>query len=167
MRSYGAPPTLQYTHAHIHTHTHTLLLSTWFDVCARVLRRACVLRCGHPTPPHHFESERLWQVPFAGEYFFGALLICDLTSRAARSPMLYDAYHEVYNLSRLGERCVPGASYQIVGPICETGDLIGRDRALPPTAPGDVVLVANAGAYGAVMASAYNMRPIAEQAVLE
>jgi diaminopimelate decarboxylase/aspartate kinase len=83
-----------------------------------------------------------------------------------RRPMLYDSYHEVYNLSRLSEPCAPGAAYQIVGPICETGDLIGRDRALPRPTPGDVIAIANAGAYGAVMSSAYNMRPAVEQAVL-
>ena len=87
--------------------------------------------------------------------------------RCCGRPMLYDAYHEVYNLTRLGEPCKPDTAYQIVGPICETGDLIGRDRALPAPVPGDVVVVANAGAYGAVMASAYNMRPTVEQIVLD
>jgi diaminopimelate decarboxylase/aspartate kinase len=54
----------------------------------------------------------------------------------------------------------------VVGPICETGDVLGRDRLLPETAPGDVLLVENCGAYGRVMSSSYNLRPPAEEVVL-
>ena len=71
-------------------------------------------------------------------------------------PALYGARHEVLNLTRLGE---PGAIVaDIVGPICETGDILGRGRRLPETHESDVLLVCNAGAYGFTMSSDYNLR---------
>lgn len=71
-------------------------------------------------------------------------------------PALYGAYHEVVNLSRWGE---PAANVvNIVGPICETGDRLGNDRLLPKCREDDVLLIANAGAYGHVMSSQYNLR---------
>ena len=79
-------------------------------------------------------------------------------------PALYGAYHEIVNLSRLGES--PGEIVSIVGPVCETGDQLGSDRLLPETREGDVLLIANAGAYGYVMSSRYNLRePAAEVAI--
>jgi diaminopimelate decarboxylase/aspartate kinase len=54
----------------------------------------------------------------------------------------------------------------VVGPICESGDVLGRDRWLPEPGPGDVLLIGFAGAYGAAMASRYNLRePAAEVAL--
>lgn len=76
-------------------------------------------------------------------------------------PALYEAWHEIVNLSRLDE---PAAGrWQVVGPICESGDILGRDRLLPASAEGDVVLIANAGAYGASMASNYNLRGLVRE----
>ena len=76
-------------------------------------------------------------------------------------PALYGAWHEIVNLSRLGEPASEVVS--IVGPVCETGDRLGSDRLLPVTREGDVLLIANAGAYGYVMSSRYNLRePAAE-----
>jgi len=79
-------------------------------------------------------------------------------------PALYGAWHGIHNLSRLDE---PASGYwHVVGPICETGDVLGRDRLLPDTRPGDVLLIENAGAYGAVMSSRYNLRePATEIAI--
>jgi len=80
-------------------------------------------------------------------------------------PALYGAWHEIVNLSRLdlsGDRV-----YNVVGPICETGDVLGLDRLLPECREGDVVLIANTGAYGAVMASNYNLRDPAAAQVLK
>lgn len=71
-------------------------------------------------------------------------------------PALYGAYHEIVNLSRIDEE--PSERVSVVGPICETGDILGLDRLLPPTREGDVLLIANAGAYGHVMSSRYNLR---------
>lgn len=80
-------------------------------------------------------------------------------------PALYGAWHDIVNLTRLGE---PSAGLaQIVGPICETGDRLGNDRPLPETTEGDVVLIATAGAYGRAMASRYNLRDPAPEFVLD
>jgi len=76
-------------------------------------------------------------------------------------PALYGAYHEIVNLTRLGEPSAEPVS--IVGPICETGDRLGMDRSLPECHQGDVLLIANAGAYGRSMASHYNRRPPPEE----
>jgi diaminopimelate decarboxylase/aspartate kinase len=79
-------------------------------------------------------------------------------------PALYGAWHTIHNLSRDGE---PSRYWQIVGPICETADILGRDRWLPDPRPGDVLLVENAGAYGAVMGSRYNLREPAAEHILD
>ena len=76
-------------------------------------------------------------------------------------PALYGAYHEIANLTRLNEPATELVS--IVGPICESADVLGHDRLLPPTAEGDVLLIANAGAYGRTMSSEYNLRPPAQE----
>ncbi len=79
-------------------------------------------------------------------------------------PALYDAYHEIVNLSRADDAATE--LVQIVGPICESGDVLGSNRRLPPTQEGDVLLIAQAGAYGASMASHYNLREPAREIVL-
>ncbi|MCP5327959.1 MAG: bifunctional aspartate kinase/diaminopimelate decarboxylase [Sinobacteraceae bacterium] len=79
-------------------------------------------------------------------------------------PALYGAHHDILNLTRLEERATE--IVDVVGPICETGDFLGRDRLLPPTREGDVLLVATAGAYGAAMASRYNLREPAIELLL-
>jgi diaminopimelate decarboxylase len=79
-------------------------------------------------------------------------------------PALYDAYHRIEPLSApaAGDR-----RYELVGPVCETSDVVGRDRTLPPLTPGDVVAVRDAGAYGAVMASNYNRRPLPPEVLVD
>jgi diaminopimelate decarboxylase/aspartate kinase len=79
-------------------------------------------------------------------------------------PALYGAYHEIANLTRLAE--APGQLTNVVGPICESADVLGHDRLLPPTREGDVLLVATAGAYGRSMSSHYNLRDPAEELFL-
>lgn len=76
-------------------------------------------------------------------------------------PALYGAHHEIVNLSRLGEPNTLTAD--IVGPICESADVLGHDRRLPSTRSGDVLLVATAGAYGRAMSSHYNLREPARE----
>ncbi len=79
-------------------------------------------------------------------------------------PALYGSYHPIVNLSRLD---APAAhTVQVVGPICESGDVLGRSRRLPDTAPGDVLLISTVGAYGASMSLPYNLRPAAREALL-
>ncbi|MCK4811023.1 MAG: diaminopimelate decarboxylase [Methanosarcinales archaeon] len=71
-------------------------------------------------------------------------------------PAMYDAYHEVVVANKAD---LDGTeTYDIVGPICESGDIIAKDRKLPPIEPGDVVAVLDVGAYGFSMSSQYNGR---------
>jgi diaminopimelate decarboxylase/aspartate kinase len=71
-------------------------------------------------------------------------------------PALYGAYHEIVNLTRIAD--TEREVVNIVGPNCETGDRLGNDRLLPRCQEGDILLIANAGAYGYVMSSHYNLR---------
>jgi len=81
-------------------------------------------------------------------------------------PALYGSYHSIVNLSRAD--MAPEVRVTVVGPICESGDVLGTDVTLPGgTAPGDVLLITNAGAYGRVMASRYNLREPAREVLLE
>jgi diaminopimelate decarboxylase/aspartate kinase len=80
-------------------------------------------------------------------------------------PALYDAWHEIVNLGRLDEPAT--ALYQVVGPICESGDVLGTDRRLPEAQEGDVMLIAQTGAYGKVMSSHYNLRAEADEVVID
>ncbi|MDP3704411.1 MAG: bifunctional aspartate kinase/diaminopimelate decarboxylase [Legionellaceae bacterium] len=80
-------------------------------------------------------------------------------------PVLYGAYHNIVNLTRLNDENTGFA--HIVGPICESGDTLGYDRVLPKTIENDIILIANTGAYGHCMSSSYNLRPPAQEIVLE
>jgi len=79
-------------------------------------------------------------------------------------PALYGAYHDIVNLTRLGKPATELVT--VVGPICETGDRLGSDRLLPPAKENDVLLIANAGAYGYAMSSRYNLREPAEELLI-
>lgn len=81
-------------------------------------------------------------------------------------PALYDAWHDVANLSRLDD--AEQEPFDVVGPICESSDIFGKRRKLPSaTAEGDVLLFSDAGAYGFVMASHYNLRGLPAEDVIE
>ena len=79
-------------------------------------------------------------------------------------PALYSAFHRIEPLSAppSGEH-----HYEIVGPVCESSDVVGRDRMLPILAAGDLVAIRDAGAYGSVMASNYNRRPLAAEVLVD
>ena len=79
----------------------------------------------------------------------------DIGMNVLMRPVLYNSYHEVKILGHDGEAEQP---VTVVGNICESGDILARDRMLPAAREGDVVAVANAGAYGYSMASNYNCR---------
>jgi len=79
-------------------------------------------------------------------------------------PALYGSYHEIVNLTRLDDP--PTVTTEVVGPICESGDVLGRSRRLPDTRPGDVLLIAKTGAYGASMSNHYNLREPAQETML-
>jgi diaminopimelate decarboxylase len=82
-------------------------------------------------------------------------LVLDAAMNDLLRPAMYDAYHDIRALKpRAGEP----VTYDVVGPICETGDTFTRDRALPPLEAGDLIAFMTAGAYGAAMSSEYNSR---------
>ena len=90
----------------------------------------------------------------------------DAGMNALLRPALYEAWHDIANLSRLDAPA--DTLFDVVGPICESGDVLGDRRLLPAaTAPGDVLLVADAGAYGMAMANTYNLRDLPAEDVLE
>ncbi len=74
-------------------------------------------------------------------------------------PALYGAHHKIENISAGPD--TPIKTYDVVGPICESSDVFGKDELLPETKRGDLVAFRSAGAYGSAMASRYNMRDIA------
>ncbi|HKN79399.1 MAG TPA: bifunctional aspartate kinase/diaminopimelate decarboxylase, partial [Lysobacter sp.] len=90
---------------------------------------------------------------------------CDAGMNALMRPAMYEAYHGIHNLSRLTDPAM--VAFDVVGPICESGDVLGRSRLLPAaTSEGDVLLVADAGAYGMAMANTYNLRALPAEDVL-
>lgn len=102
---------------------------------------------------------RVTQTKHKGEVHYVGI---DAGMNSLIRPALYESWHEIANLSRLDAPA--GELVQIVGPICETGDVLGNNRRLPACREGDVILIAEAGAYGAVMGSRYNLRePAAEE----
>ncbi len=91
-------------------------------------------------------------------------LIIDAGMNDLLRPSLYDAFHEIVPcLLRDGEP----EQYQVVGPICETGDTFARNRTMKPLQAGDLIAIKDAGAYGAVMASSYNTRPLVPEVLVE
>ncbi len=84
-----------------------------------------------------------------------SFLIADAGMNDLLRPSLYDAYHEVRSVNNGAATAAAG----LVGPVCETGDYLARDRTLPDAAEGDLLALMSAGAYGFSMASNYNSRP--------
>ena len=80
-------------------------------------------------------------------------------------PTLYNARHEIHNISASYDR--EKKEYTIVGPICETGDILGENRILPETNNEDYILIENGGAYGYTMSSNYNLRPPADEFIIK
>ncbi len=79
-------------------------------------------------------------------------------------PSFYDSYHHVALANKFNKACV--AKYEVVGPICESGDYIAHDRILPDPKEGDILCVYNAGAYGFSMSSRYNSRPLCAEVLV-
>jgi diaminopimelate decarboxylase len=79
-------------------------------------------------------------------------------------PTLYESYHDILPVAEAGARWITA---DVVGPVCETGDYLARGRALPAVEEGDLLAVMTAGAYGAVMASTYNSRPLVPEVLVE
>ena len=92
-------------------------------------------------------------------------LILDAAMNDLIRPAMYDAHHDIVTVAEPAPG-VEQAPYDIVGPVCETGDTFARGRLMPPVAQGDLVAFRSAGAYGAVMASEYNTRPLVPEVLV-
>lgn len=99
--------------------------------------------------------------PQAGGKLF---VVLDAGMTELMRPVLYGAYHRIEPVDL---RAGPEALCDIVGPLCETSDTLGRDRPLPAPAVGDLLAVLDTGAYGSVMASNYNRRPMPAEVLVE
>jgi diaminopimelate decarboxylase len=93
-----------------------------------------------------------------------SFLVLDAAMNDLIRPSLYDAWHDIVPV---GAPASAMATYDIVGPVCETGDTFARGRALPACAPGDLLMIRTAGAYGSSMASTYNSRPLAAEVMVD
>jgi len=91
-------------------------------------------------------------------------LIIDAAMNDFLRPSMYNAYHNIVGERNDGDEPV---LYDIVGPVCETGDTFTRERPLPMQQAGDLIIVEGAGAYGSVMASGYNTRPLVPEVLVE
>jgi diaminopimelate decarboxylase len=92
-------------------------------------------------------------------------VILDAAMNDLLRPSLYDAYHEIIPVRAPADGTTLEA-VDVVGPVCETGDVFAKARKLPPLAEGDEVAILSAGAYGAVMASTYNSRPLVPEVLV-
>jgi len=93
-------------------------------------------------------------------------VIVDAAMNDLIRPTLYEAWHDIVPVRRPR----PGAATircDIVGPVCESGDYLAQNRDLPSLSAGDLVMIRSAGAYGAVMASSYNSRPLAPEVMVD
>jgi diaminopimelate decarboxylase len=93
-------------------------------------------------------------------------LIIDGAMNDLIRPAMYDAHHDIVPVveSEVGVLPTP---YDIVGPVCESGDTFAKGRQMPPLKAGNLVAFRSAGAYGAVMASEYNTRPLIPEVLVK
>jgi diaminopimelate decarboxylase len=92
-------------------------------------------------------------------------LVVDAAMNDLIRPAMYEAYHEIWPVNEAldGTKTVP---YDVVGPICESGDTFTEGRHLPEIKPGELLAFMTAGAYGASMASTYNLRPLIAEVIV-
>jgi diaminopimelate decarboxylase len=93
-------------------------------------------------------------------------VIVDAAMNDLIRPTLYEAYHGIKPVI-LPDSGAESTLSDIVGPICESGDYLAKGRELPPLASGDLVVLESAGAYGAVMSSTYNTRPLVPEVLVD
>ncbi|HEX3349186.1 MAG TPA: diaminopimelate decarboxylase [Acetobacteraceae bacterium] len=96
----------------------------------------------------------------------GRFVVLDAAMNDLIRPAMYDAWHGIVPLAARDAVQAP-VTVDVVGPVCESGDTFARDRQLPPLAPRARVAILDAGAYGAVMSSTYNARPLAPIAMVD
>lgn len=92
-------------------------------------------------------------------------LVLDAAMNDLLRPSLYDAWHDIVRIGDNAER--EQIAYDVVGPVCETGDTFATMRMLPRCEAGDLIAILGAGAYGASMASTYNSRPLAAEVMVD
>ncbi|WP_103763487.1 diaminopimelate decarboxylase [Roseovarius confluentis] len=92
-------------------------------------------------------------------------LILDGAMNDLIRPAMYDAYHDIVPVKEPAPGAEP-AKYDIVGPVCESGDTFAKERVMPHVGEGDLVAFRSAGAYGAVMSSEYNTRPLVPEVLV-
>ena len=107
----------------------------------------------------------LTRVLYVKENHGRRFVIVDAGMNDLLRPALYDAYHRI-------ERVTPGTGRRtrrvdVVGPVCESGDFLARDRELPEVEPGDLLAIRDVGAYGFAMTSNYNLRPRPAEVLVE
>ena len=90
-------------------------------------------------------------------------LVLDAGMNDLVRPALYDAWHDLQPVE--APRTGDALAYDVVGPVCESGDTFALQRRLPPMAAGDLVAFMTAGAYGSAMAGEYNSRPLAPEVI--
>jgi diaminopimelate decarboxylase len=93
-------------------------------------------------------------------------VILDAAMNDLIRPAMYGAWHDIVPVVEPAPG-VEQAPHDIVGPVCETGDTFAKQRQMPPVAAGDLVAFRSAGAYGAVMASEYNTRPLIPEVLVK
>jgi diaminopimelate decarboxylase len=140
--------------------------ATYFRIFDKFLERK-------PGQEIHFELGRalvahsgslISRVLYVKNGFKKNFVILDAGMTELMRPALYQAYHQIENLSKAADSSTMGSSapalirYDVVGPICESTDCFGKEVELPLTSRGDLVAIRTAGAYGEVMASGYNLR---------
>ncbi|MDH5451711.1 MAG: diaminopimelate decarboxylase [Paracoccaceae bacterium] len=93
-------------------------------------------------------------------------LILDSAMNDLVRPSMYGSHHDIVPVNEPGPGLEP-QPFDVVGPVCESGDTFAKQRLLPPVAAGDLVAFRSAGAYGAVMASEYNSRPLIPEVLVK
>jgi diaminopimelate decarboxylase len=91
-------------------------------------------------------------------------VIVDAAMNDLIRPTLYEAHHDVVPVNHSN---LPPITADIVGPVCETGDYLAKARTMPGVKEGDLLAIMSAGAYGAVMASTYNSRPLIPEVLVD
>jgi diaminopimelate decarboxylase len=92
--------------------------------------------------------------------------VVDAAMNDLMRPALYDAWHDIVPVAKSRRRRHGGDAYEIVGPVCESGDFLGHDRNWR-LHEGDLLAILSAGAYGMAMASNYNSRPRAAEVMVD
>ncbi len=93
-------------------------------------------------------------------------MIVDAAMNDLIRPAMYEAHHDIEPIVQ-AQPGVEQVAYDIVGPVCESGDTFAKARVMPPVAAGDLIAFRSAGAYGAVMSSEYNSRPMIPEVMVK